>query len=139
VSQSQRDYERIALVNTSRLLDGVGKHNKTPVTATLLDGVSMETVKRIIPTSMVPSFVQNARAPKMQDAMRTHNLFTAQHAGNTAKVKVDPRETAALLYWCTTEGFGSRSGHVTETYTAVTRGMSDIGNTIAEEDEGCME
>jgi hypothetical protein len=54
VSQGQRDYERIALVNTPRLLDGVGKHNKTPVTATLLDGASMETVKRIIPTSMVP-------------------------------------------------------------------------------------
>jgi hypothetical protein len=73
LSQSQQDYERIALVNTPKLLDDLGKHNKTPVTATLLDGVSMDTVRRIIPTSMVPSFVQNARAPKMQTAMKTHD------------------------------------------------------------------
>jgi hypothetical protein len=45
-SQSQQDYERIALVNTPKLLDDLGKHNKTPVTATLLDGVSMDTVRR---------------------------------------------------------------------------------------------
>jgi hypothetical protein len=116
VSESQRDYERIALVNTPKLLDGVGKHNKTPVTAKLLDGVSMDTVRRIIPPSMVPSFVQNARAPKMQTAMQTHDLFTTQYAVNTTKVKIDPRETSGLLHWCTTEEFGSRSGDVTETY-----------------------
>jgi hypothetical protein len=115
-SQSQQDYERIALVNTPKLLDDLGKHNKTPVTATLLDGVSMDTVRRIVPTSMVPSFVQNARAPKMQTAMQTHDLFTTQYAVNTTKVKTDPRETSGLLHWCTTEEFGSRSGDVTETY-----------------------
>jgi hypothetical protein len=116
LSQSQQDYERIALVNTPKLLDDLGKHNKTPVTATLLDGVSMDTVRRIIPTSMIPSFVQNARAPKMQTAMQTHDLFTTQYAVNTTKVKTDPRETSGLLHWCTTDEFGSRSGDVTETY-----------------------
>ena len=136
VSGSQRDYEHIALVNTSKLLDGIGKHHKTPVTATLLDGVSMDTVRRIIPTSMVPSFVQNARAPNMQAAMQTHDLFTTQYAANTTKVKDDPRETGALMHWCTTEEFGSRPGDDT---TTVTRRMRAIGNTVAGEDEGCTQ